>query len=290
MRSLPVKLKFRKQYLLSAAASVLSALIMAVTNNTLIEQANLLPGGVMGLSRLLHLIGSHLGISLPVTAFYLGINIPVALFCLKKISRRFVAFSLLQVICYSFFVHIIPLYAIFNQNVLNVIFGGAGWGFGTAVALQGASSTGGTDFIALYVSTKTGNEIWMQVFAFNCVQLVIFGALSGWEQAGYSILFQFISTRMISTFHSRYKRMMLQVITREKDRVVKAYLEHFSHGITILCGTGGYTGNETWVLLAVTSSYEMSEAIELIRKVDPSSIINVTKSEKLIGKFQQPSL
>ena len=269
-----MKLKFRKQYLLSAAASVLSALIMAVTNNTLIEQANLLPGGVMGLSRLLHLIGSYLGISLPVTAFYLGINIPVALFCLKKISRRFVAFSLLQVICYSLFVHILPVYAIFNQNVLNVIFGGAGWGFGTAVALQGASSTGGTDFIALYVSTKTGNEIWMQVFAFNCVQLVIFGALSGWEQAGYSILFQFISTRMISTFHSRYKRVMLQII----------------HGITVLCGTGGYTGKETWVLLAVTSSYEMSEAIELIRKVDPSSIINVTKSEKLIGKFQQPSL
>ena len=266
-----MKLKFRKQYLLSAAASVLSALIMAVTNNTLIEQANLLPGGVMGLSRLLHLIGSYLGISLPVTAFYLGINIPVALFCLKKISRRFVAFSLLQVICYSLFVHILPVYAIFNQNVLNVIFGGAGWGFGTAVALQGASSTGGTDFIALYVSTKTGNEIWMQVFAFNCVQLVIFGALSGWEQAGYSILFQFISTRMISTFHSRYKRVMLQIITREKDKVVKAYLKHFSHGITVLCGTGGYTGKETWVLLAVTSSYEMSEAIELIRKVDPSS-------------------
>lgn len=285
-----MKLKFRKQYLLSAAASVLSALIMAVTNNTLIEQANLLPGGVMGLSRLLHLIGSYLGISLPVTAFYLGINIPVALFCLKKISRRFVAFSLLQVICYSLFVHILPVYAIFNQNVLNVIFGGAGWGFGTAVALQGASSTGGTDFIALYVSTKTGNEIWMQVFAFNCVQLVIFGVLSGWEQAGYSILFQFISTRMISTFHSRYKRVMLQIITREKDKVVKAYLKHFSHGITVLCGTGGYTGKETWVLLAVTSSYEMSEAIELIRKVDPSSIINVTKSEKLIGKFQQPSL
>ena len=285
-----MKLKFRKQYLLSAAASVLSALIMAVTNNTLIELANLLPGGVMGLSRLLHLIGSYLGISLPVTAFYLGINIPVALFCLKKISRRFVAFSLLQVICYSLFVHILPVYAIINQNVLNVIFGGAGWGFGTAVALQGASSTGGTDFIALYVSTKTGNEIWMQVFAFNCVQLVIFGALSGWEQAGYSILFQFISTRMISTFHSRYKRVMLQIITREKDKVVKAYLKHFSHGITVLCGTGGYTGNETWVLLAVTSSYEMSEAIELIRKVDPSSIINVTKSEKLIGKFQQPSL
>ena len=263
-----MKLKFRKQYLLSAAASVLSALIMAVTNNTLIEQANLLPGGVMGLSRLLHLIGSYLGISLPVTAFYLGINIPVALFCLKKISRRFVAFSLLQVICYSLFVHILPVYAIFNQNV----------------------STGGTDFIALYVSTKTGNEIWMQVFAFNCVQLVIFGVLSGWEQAGYSILFQFISTRMISTFHSRYKRVMLQIITREKDKVVKAYLKHFSHGITVLCGTGGYTGKETWVLLAVTSSYEMSEAIELIRKVDPSSIINVTKSEKLIGKFQQPSL
>ena len=286
-----MKARFHKQYLISAAASVLSALIMAITNNTLIEQADLLPGGVMGLSRLLHLIGDRLGVSLPVTLFYLSINIPVALFCVKKISRRFVTFSLLQVISYSIFTHLIPVYTIFaNQEILNVIFGGAGWGFGTAVALQGASSTGGTDFIALYVATKTGNEIWMQVFAFNCVQLAIFGALSGWEKAGFSILFQFISTRMISTFHSRYKRVMLQVITKKEDEIVTAYLKRFSHGITILNGIGGYTGDQTWLLLAVTSSYEMSEAIDLIHRVDPSCIINVTKSEKLIGKFQQPSL
>lgn len=269
---------------------ILSAAMMAFANNVFLVKAGLLPGGFLGLATLANLISARLGKEIPVYLFLILINVPVALFCVKKISRRFVFFSLLQVVLFSIFQNIVPVHTLFDDIVLSVIFGGCVFGFGTALALRGSASTGGTDFIALYVSNKTGREIWVQVFIFNCVLLAVFGALFGWDKAGYSILFQFISTRMITTFHTRYKRVSLQIFTRCPDLVMKNYIEKSSHGITELSGIGGYTGSRTYMLIAVTSSYELNDAIEIIREADPDVIINVTQSEKFIGKFQQPKL
>ena len=179
---------------------------------------------------------------------------------------------------------------IFDEPVLNVIFGGCVYGFSIALALRGGASTGGTDFIALYVSHKTGKEIWMQVFVFNCVLLAIFGYAFGWEHAGYSIIFQYISTHMITTFHNRYKLEMMQIFTKNPDTVVDEYLKHFQHGITVLNGTGGYTGEDTAMLMSITSSYELHDAIEVITSADPDAIINVTKTSQFIGKFAQPKI
>jgi uncharacterized membrane-anchored protein YitT (DUF2179 family) len=279
-----------RKNLITLFSVILSAAMMAFANNVFLVKAGLLPGGFLGLATLFNLISLRLGNEIPVYIFLILINVPVALFCVKEISKRFVFFSLLQVVLFSLFQNMIPVHPLFDDYILSVIFGGCVFGFGTAVALRGSASTGGTDFIALYVSNKTGREIWVQVFVFNCMLLLVFGYLSGWDKAGYSILFQFISTRMITTFHKRYKRVSLQIFTRCPDIVMKNYIKKSNHGITELSGIGGYTGSRTYMLIAVTSSYELNDAIEIIREADPDVIINVTQSEKYIGKFQQPKL
>lgn len=283
-------MKQARKYIQSMTAAVLSAFIMAVANNCLLEEAQLLPGGLMGFSKLLARIGSLIGLSVPNTVIFLILNTAIAGFCFKAISRKFVLFSVTQYLCLSLFMHVLPSYEVFDEIFLNVIFGGVLWGIGISVSLRNAGSTGGTDFIALYVSNKTGNEIWQQVFFFNCLQLVVFGAISGWEHAGYSIIFQYISTKMIENFHNRYKRVMLQIFTRSPRIVCQEYTQAFSHGITVVKGIGGYTGEDTAMLTAITSSYELSDTIRLIKSIDPDAIINVTKSEQLFGKFQQPEL
>ncbi len=285
-----MKKYFTKRNLTTLATTVGSAGLMAFAMHIFMSEASLLPAGFMGVSTIVHLIALQSGINIPTYLILICINLPVALFCAKKISKRFVFFSLLQIFLLSVFLNVIPVYPIFDQVILNVIFGGCIYGFSTALALRGGASTGGTDFIALYVSNKTGKEIWMAVFAFNCFLLVLFGYLFGWENAGYSIIFQYISTHAITTFHNRYKRVMMQIFTKIPNEVVEVYLEHFHHGITVIDGTGGYTGESTSMLISVTSSYELPDAIEVIRKTDPNCIINVTKTSEFIGKFHQPKL
>ena len=125
--------------------------------------------------------------------------------------------------------------------MLNVIFSGFLYGLFIAIALRGNASTGGTDFIALYVSNKTGSSIWAYVFAGNVVILCIFGYMFGWLYAGYSILFQFISTKTISAFHHRYERVTLQITTAHAEEIMKAYIGSYRHGISCVDAIGGYS-------------------------------------------------
>ena len=281
---------FNKRNLITLASVIGSSALMAFSMNIFMGEASLLPAGFMGVAKLVNMFGSKMGVYIDTSLVLFCINLPVALFSAKKISKRFVFFSLLQVFLLSGFTRIIPTMPIFDEPVLNVIFGGCVYGFSIALALRGGASTGGTDFIALYVSHKTGKEIWMEVFVFNCVLLAIFGYSFGWEHAGYSIIFQYISTHMITTFHNRYKLEMMQIFTKNPDTVVNEYLKHFQHGITVLNGTGGYTGEDTAMLMSITSSYELHDAIEVITSADPDAIINVTKTSQFIGKFAQPKI
>ena len=169
--------KIKKRDLISFACVFCSSLIMAATTKTFVRPAHLLSGGFMGIALLVDMIADLFGKSIPTAFTLVALNVPVALICAKKISKRFVFFSLLQVFLTSFLLQIIPNYPLFDEQVLNVVFGGYIWGMSIVLALKAGASSGGTDFIALYFANKNGREIWMQVFAFNAMILCIFGVM-----------------------------------------------------------------------------------------------------------------
>ena len=282
--------KIKKRDLISFACVFCSSLIMAATTKTFVRPAHLLSGGFMGIALLVDMIADLFGKSIPTAFTLVVLNVPVALICAKKISKRFVFFSLLQVFLTSFLLQIIPNYPLFDEQVLNVVFGGYIWGMSIVLALKAGASSGGTDFIALYFANKNGREIWMQVFAFNAMILCVFGVIFGLDKAGYSILFQFISTKIFSTFHTRYKRVMLHIYTVKKDEVVDTYLEKFHHGITALDGYGGYSHHPVSYLTAIVSSYEVGDVLEALKETDPKIIVSVTKVENFIGRFYNKPL
>ena len=150
--------------------------------------------------------------------------------------------------------------------------------------------TGGTDFIALYVSNKTGKSIWSYVFVFNACILCIFGYLFGWLYAGYSILFQFISTKTVETFHHRYERLTLQITTQKAEEIMAAYVSGCRHGMSCVKAVGGYSHKDMSVLHTVISSYEESDIVHLILQVDPHAIINVLRTENFYGGFYRAPL
>ena len=174
---------------------------------------------------------------------------------------------------------------IFEDVILNVIYGGVLYGFCIVLALRGNASTGGTDFIALYVSNKTGNSIWSYVFAGNVVLLCIFGAIFGWDYAGYSILFQFVSTMIVSTFHHRYERVTMQITTSKGPEITNAYVKTFRHGISCVDAIGGYSKKHMYLLHTVVSSYEVEDIITLLHEVDDHVIVNMFRTQQFYGGF-----
>lgn len=273
--------------MITIVAVIASALLQAFVIQTFIRPANLLSGGFTGIAILIDKIASLYGKSFSTSLGMLALNIPVAVLCSRSISVRFTFYSMMQVFLASFFLKACRFQAMFDDLTLNVIFGGFLYGLSIAIALRGNASTGGTDFIALYVSNKTGRSIWEYVFAGNVVILCIFGYMFGWEYAGYSILFQFVSTKTISAFHHRYERVTLQITTTKAEEVIQAYVAQYRHGISYVDAVGGYSHRKMYLLHTVVSSYEVADIVALMRTVDSHIIVNMIKTENFYGGFYQ---
>ncbi len=273
--------------IITILAVVGSALLQAFVIQAFIRPSNLLSSGFTGVAILIEKIVSLYGKTFSTSLGMLVLNIPVAILCSRSISMRFTFYSLIQVLLASFFLKVCQFQPFFDDIMLNVIFGGFLYGMAAVIALRGNASTGGTDFIALYVSNKTGRSIWEYVFAGNVVILCIFGTMFGWLYAGYSILFQFISTKTISAFHHRYDRVTLQITTANAEELIKAYIENYRHGISCIDAIGGYSHKKMYLLHTVVSSYEVSDIVMLLREKDPHVIINMLKTENFFGTFYQ---
>jgi uncharacterized membrane-anchored protein YitT (DUF2179 family) len=280
----------RVRNIMTALAVIGSALLQTYVIQAFIRPAGLLSGGFTGIAILIDRITSLFGFNISTSLGMIVLNLPVAWACSKSISRRFTFFSLMQVLLASTFLRVFHFTPIFDDGILNVIYGGVLYGFAIVMALRGNASTGGTDFIALYVSNKTGNSIWTHVFVGNVILLCIFGAIFGWDYAGYSILFQFVSTKVVSTFHHRYERVTLQITTEKGPELAGKYVKDFRHGISCVDAVGGYSRKKMYLLHTVVSSYEVEDIIALFHEVDDHVIVNMFKTQQFYGRFYRAPL
>ena len=284
--------KYRKnkiiRHVFSLLAVVISGFLQAFTLKVFIQPSNLLSSGFLGVSILMNQIAGLFGVELSISMLLIMLNIPVAILCYRGISARFTFYSILQVFVGSFFIRMLNFEPLFvDDTMLNVIFGGVLNGLYVSLALKGNASTGGMDFVALFVSNRNGKTIWQEVFLFNTLLLLIFGALFGWKHAGYSIIFQYISTKVISTFHQRYHKVTLQITTRYGDDVMEAYLKSIRHGISCVEAIGGFSREKMYLLHTVLSSYEVIDAVSVIKEADPRAIINQISTENFYGRFHR---
>lgn len=277
------------KYLKTLFCVFLSALLQSFCINIFITPSKLLSSGFTGLAILINKISSLFGFTISVSLLVLILNIPLGVLCFRSIGKKFVFFSILQVILLSIFLNF-HYSLLFDDLLLNVCFGGFLYGIAISLALRGNASTAGTDFIALWVSNKIGKSIFEYVFVFNSVLLLIFGYMFGWKYAGYSILFQFISTKTIDSFYKRYKLVTLEITTYHPKEICKAYIKHYRHGLSEVAGIGGYEHKELSLIHTVISFYELHDAIHLIKRIDPKAIINVLSTERFVGHFYRQPL
>lgn len=270
------------RFLLVTAA----ALLMAVNLNTFVHSAGLLPGGFTGITLLLQEVFSKfLGIKLPFALFYWILNIIPAAICFKYVGKKFTLFSIWMIIASGFFTDMIPGFPVTDDILLCTVFGGIINGISISLCLLAGATSGGTDFISIYVSEKTGRSIWNHIFVGNIVILVIFGLLFGWSRALYSIIFQFASTQILNTLYKRYQKSTLFIISDKTDELITTIREVTGHDATLFTGKGCYQGAERKMLYTVISSDEEEKLIRSIKKIDPHAFVNIMQTKMLKGTF-----
>lgn len=262
------------------------AVLMAVNLNTFVHTAELLPGGFTGITLLLQEIFlKYAGVKIPFVVFYWGLNIIPATICFKYVGKRFTILSIWAIIASGFLTDVLPGLSVTNDTLLCTVFGGIVNGAAISLCLLAGATSGGTDFISIYVSEKTGRSIWNHIFIMNVVVLGIFGFLFGWSHALYSIIFQFASTQILNTLYKRYQKSTLLIITEKPDELVKTIRETTGHDATLFKGEGCYTGAERNMLYTVISSDAEEKLIRQIKKTDSMAFVNILQTKMLKGNF-----
>lgn len=279
-----------KGYIFAIIMITVSSFVQAYSIEVFIKPSKLITGGFTGLALLFNMIFEEFNMNVSVQFLLVALNLPVALLCVREISKKFVFLSILQIVMSSLFLQTFTFKPIFSTIELNITIGAVIYGMQLVLALKVGGSTGGTDFIALYISNRINRSIWLYVFLFNMMIILIFGYRFGWDGAGYSIVFQFITTKIVDTFYNRYHRITIHIITKKGDQVIKHYLENHRHGMTKLSGLGAYSGENVDLLYTVVSVYEVGDVVNTILERDNHAIINTFKTEHFYGKFYIPPI
>ena len=266
----------------------LAAVLMAVNIKTFVRAGGLYPGGATGLTILIQRVFEiFFHITLPYTAINLLLNAIPIYIGFRYIGKKFTLYSCLMIVLTSVLTDIIPAYAITYDTLLIGIFGGIINGLVISLCLLMNATTGGTDFISIYLSSKRGMDSWNLVLGLNVIILSMAGFLFGWEKALYSIIFQYASTQILHILYKRYQKQTLFIVTNKTKEICNAIFSISNHGATILDGEGSYEHQERHIVYSVVSEEECRKVIHAVREIDPASFINVIKTAELSGRFYQ---
>lgn len=266
--------------------AVIAAVIFAVNIKTFVKAGGLYPGGFNGLTLLIQgIFQEFMGMEIPYTLINVALNAIPVFIGLKYIGVKFTLSSCVVIVLSSILTDLIPAQPITYDPLLISIFGGLINGFVISLCLIGNTSSGGTDFIAIYFSEKNGQDIWNYILCGNAVILIVAGLLFGWDKALYSIIFQFTSTQVVQMLHQKYKKHTLFIITRHPDEVYEEISKLSHHSATRIDGTGCYSGDNTAMIYSVVSREEAKILVKKVIEVDPQAFVNIIKTDFINGRF-----
>ncbi|GAA5416661.1 hypothetical protein Pryu01_01699 [Paraliobacillus ryukyuensis] len=268
---------------------VIGAVLNAIALNFFLIEADVYASGFTGLAQLLSTIFSdYLGIDFISTGIWLFlINIPVALLGWFKVGRYFTVYSFLSVAITTLALEIIPVVSFSNDIMLNAVFGGVIGGIGVGMSLKWGASTGGSDIIAMVLSRLKDRPIGNYLMFINGIIILLAGYLNKPENALYTLLALYVSTRVIDTVHTRHEKVTAMIVTKKTDELQQAIHDTMIRGITILPARGAYSKEDKSMLVLVITRYELYDLERIINEVDPNAFTNVVQTTGIFGFFRR---
>ncbi|WP_117170866.1 YitT family protein [Paraliobacillus sediminis] len=268
---------------------IIGALLNALALNFFLIGADVYASGFTGMAQLLSTVFSdYFGIDFISTGILLLLlNIPVAILGWFKVGRYFTIYSFISVACTTLFLEIIPVISFSSDIMLNAVFGGVIGGIGIGISLKWGASTGGSDIVAMVLSRMKDRPIGSYLMIINGFIIVLAGYLNEPENALYTLLALYVTTRVIDTLHTRHEKVTAMIVTKKTDELQQAIHDTMVRGITILPARGAYSKEEKSMLVLVITRYELYDLERIIHEVDPHAFTNVVQTTGIFGFFRK---
>ena len=274
---------YSKDLLVRFSEFILGVFLVAISYNVFLLPSNTVYG-VGGIGVILKKI---LNIT-PALTIFIGSMLLLALswFALgKKKTLRTVAGSILYpifVAATSYYVRYFDLGTL--EPVVVVIIGAVTHGLGLGLIFKAGYTTGGTDIlndiVAKYGKVSIGKAMLFTDGLIILISLFVFDFPT--------FIYSIISLYIISVMTDKVilgisQSKTFYIITDNETSVKKFIMNNLNHGVTVLQGRGGYTGDNQKIIMCTLPTREYFILKEGLKEIDPEAFFLVTDAYEVSG-------
>jgi uncharacterized membrane-anchored protein YitT (DUF2179 family) len=289
VQSFFTQIEFRKRDVWDFALILFGALIQAFALRLFLIPAQLVSGGISGLAQLLN----HF------TAFPIGMmvllgNIPLFILGWQYLGGpRFAIRTILSILAFSIFtdvlVFFLPAQGVTNDLVLNTIYGGLVLGIGLGVVYRGRGTSGGSDILGRILNRRFNMTISQAYLISDSLVVLGAGFVFGWTKALYGLVLIYVSGLAAETaLQGTNVIRSAMIVTTQTEAIAQAIMSDLERGVTILSGTGAYTGQPRNVIYCAVSRMEINRLKILVHDIDPKAFMVIGHAQEALGEGFSP--
>jgi uncharacterized membrane-anchored protein YitT (DUF2179 family) len=277
---------FSRKWFIAYCLIIIGAFVMAAGFVLFITPYKIVPGGVYGISIVLH----HL-FGTPVGLVALCFDIPLTLIGIKILGPRFGIKTVVGFVFTAVFVDTLtyiwgekPL--VEDDALLSSIFGGVLVGIGLGLIFKSKATSGGSDIIAMIIARYTRLPLGqLMIGVDSAIVIVGFAAFGDWKIPLYSLIVIYIFGRVIDLILQgvSYDKALL-IISDKTSELRDKIIVDLDRGGTFIEGKGMFNGKDRTIIYTVVNRREVATLQEFIRKTDPNAFITVINANEIFGE------
>ncbi len=272
-----------KNFLSSLIFVMLGNFLYAITVKLFLLPQGLVVGGTTGIALTINNF-----FEIPISGFVFLFNMAMLIIGFIVLGKQFAVTTVASSVLYPFFLEILDKllgsYVISNDILLCTIFSGLGIGLALGMVIRSGSSTGGMDIPPLVLNKKLHIPVSISLYVFDVLIILSQAFFRPVENILYGVLLTIIYSMVLNkVMIIGSNKMQIKVISKKSEEIRRAIINEIDRGVTILDGTGGYTGNETPVLLSIVSNREIHKVEKLVHSIDPESFMIISSVNEVSG-------
>jgi uncharacterized membrane-anchored protein YitT (DUF2179 family) len=277
---------FTRRWFLAYGLIVTGAFIMAAGFVLFITPYKIVPGGVYGISIILH----HL-YGWPVGLTALCFDIPIVIIGTRVLGPRFGVKTVLGFVLTAGFVDgLTYLYGdqplVSDNALLSSIYGGVLIGLGLGLIFKARATSGGSDVVAMIFSRYTHLPLGQLIIVVDSI-IVLAGLFTfgDWNIPLYSLITIYITGRVIDlVLQGMSYHKSLFIISEKHQEIRDKIINDLNRGGTFLKGQGMYAGQDRTIIFTNVNRRELAILQEYIHQVDPKAFLTVTNASEVLGE------
>jgi uncharacterized membrane-anchored protein YitT (DUF2179 family) len=286
---------FSREWFINYLLMICGSFIMATGYVFFITPHKIVPGGVYGISIVIHYLTQGLlkfaPNGFPVGLTGLVLNIPLTIIGVRILGPRFGIKTILGFFLTSFFIDFQtylwgnePLVG--DDALLSVISGGVLIGFGLGLIFRSRATSGGSDIIAMILKKYTGLPVGqLLIYIDSAIVLVGLIAFHDWKIPLYSWLVIFITGKVIDAtlIGANYEKSLF-IISEHYYEIRDKLINDLNRGGTLLRATGIYEEKERKLIFTTVNRRELAMLQQYIKEIDKDAFMTVFDAKEVIGE------